>query len=334
MKTIICTRAPVRVCDIGGWTDTHYYQNGRVTNFAINLFSYVKVVRNGTSSIQIHSENLDIDTQIKDYRIIEYDGTLDLLKAAVKKMKIEEGLDIFVRADAPPGCGTGTSASVGVALVGALSYLKGRPLLPFQAARLAHALETEELHLESGVQDQYAAAFGGVNHMEISYPLVEISQVPLSPETICQLESRWILVYLGSRKSSDMHLQVIQKFKEGDLGTLQAHDHLRQLALDMVGALQQGNLQSVAKIMNENWAAQQQLHPKITNDQIDHLEQLARDCGAVGFKVNGAGGGGSAVIMAGTGKEFRLKQQLLAENYLIFPCFIDLHGLQLWTENE
>ncbi len=333
LKKIICARAPVRICDIGGWTDTRYFKNGSVTNFAISLFSYVRIVPNDSDSIRIFSENLDIDTQIRDYRVIEYDGALDLLKAAIKRMEIKEGLDIYVRADAPPGCGTGTSASVSVALIGALGYLKGKPLLPFQVASLAHKIETEELGLESGVQDQYAAAYGGICHMNINYPLVQISSIKLAASTICQLESRWILVYLGSRKSSDMHLQVIKKFEDGDIDTIQAHYRLRDLAVEMVGALEDGNLNEIARIMNENWVAQQKLHPSISNANIKKLEKLAQDCNAVGFKVNGAGGGGSAVIMAGSGSEFLLKKQLLKYNYLTFPCNLCFDGLQVWTEN-
>jgi D-glycero-alpha-D-manno-heptose-7-phosphate kinase len=276
---------------------------------------------------------LDLYTEFADYRKVEYDGVLDLLKAAVKRMQIEEGLDIYVRADAPPGCGTGTSASVGVALVSALAYWKGEPLLPYQAAKMAHSLETEELALESGVQDQYAAAYGGISHMDIEYPLVQIAPVTISPSTVCQLESRWILVYLGSRKSSDMHLQVIENYQRGDMETLAAHNRMKSLASEMVGALRKSNFNDIARIMNENWECQQKLHPAITNNRIQELEQLAMDCEAVGFKVNGAGGGGSAVIMAGAGKEYRLKKQLLDNQYIIFPCTFNFHGVQIWSES-
>ncbi len=334
MKKIICSRAPVRICDIGGWTDTHYYKHGCVTNFAINLYSYVRIFTNQKNTINIHSENLDLNTQIRDYRKIEYDGVLDLLKAAIKRMEIEQGLDVFVRADAPPGCGTGTSASVSVALLGALSYLKGNPLLPFQLAKLAHSIETEELQLESGVQDQYASAYGGICHMEIDYPLVQISQVIAPPELICQLESRWVLVYLGSRKSSDMHLQVIKKFQEGDPNTVRAHALMKRFSNEMVNAIQKSNIDQIADLMNKNWEAQQLLHDDITNVEIKKLEILAKECGAVGFKVNGAGGGGSAVILAGSGKEYLLKKTLIENNYDIFPCAINTRGVQVWSENQ
>lgn len=334
MKTFINARCPVRVCDIGGWTDTHYYQYGKVTNFAINLYSHVRLTRNKSDAINIISENLDQDVTIRDYRKIEYDGVLDLLKAAVKRMNVQEGIDIFVRSDAPPGCGTGTSASIAVALVGALAKLQGKNLLPFQAARVAHQIETQELGLESGVQDQYAAAYGGICHMDIDYPGVSLARVSIPPSLACMLEARWVLVYLGSRKSSEMHIDVIKKYQEGDPDTVEAHNTLRDLAEKMVAELQAGNPSGVAEIMNANWAAQQLLHPRITSPAIKHLEKLAIDVGAEGFKVNGAGGGGSAVVMAGPGSEYALKKRLLEEKYIHYPCHLNMSGLQIWQEIE
>ena len=130
MKNIVFSRAPVRVCDIGGWTDTWFCNKGAVFNFCVDLYSYVRIVKNNTEKINIISENLDLSTEIINYRKIEYDGILDLLKAAVKRMQIKTGLDIFVRADAPPGCGTGTSASVAVSLIAALARYSNKFLVP------------------------------------------------------------------------------------------------------------------------------------------------------------------------------------------------------------
>nr|MDO8111072.1 hypothetical protein [Candidatus Sigynarchaeota archaeon] len=125
-EKIIFARAPVRICDVGGWTDTWFCKSGSVFNFCIDLYSYVRVYpQQNSKSIDIVSENLDLSTEISDYRKIEYNGVLDLLKAAIKRMGIVQSLKIYARSDAPPGCGTGTSASIAVAMIGALSVLKG-----------------------------------------------------------------------------------------------------------------------------------------------------------------------------------------------------------------
>ena len=145
MTDIIVSKAPVRICDIGGWTDTWFYPKGAVFSIGINLCSYVRIIPNFLKIVKIYSENLNLTSEIQDFNKIKYDGKLDLLKAAVKRMNIKEGIDIFIRAEAPPGCGTGTSASVAVALIAALTHFSQKELTKGEIADLAHKLEIEEL---------------------------------------------------------------------------------------------------------------------------------------------------------------------------------------------
>ena len=327
---VVRSRAPVRVCDMGGWTDTWFCKSGAVCNMAVDLYTHVRLVENGTSDIRIISEDLDLSAAIKDYRRIEYDGNLDLLKAAVKRMGLSTGVDIHVRADSPPGCGTGTSASVAVATLGALAHYSGKPLLPYQVAELAHTLETEEIGLESGVQDQYAAAFGGVSFMEIDYPRVRISQLRLQEKTLCELEERLFVVYLGTRSSSDMHLRVVDHYRRGDKAIHRAFEALVRAAQDMAMALTTGDLDAAAELMNRNWFAQKQLHPDMSTPAVAAAQELAEAHGAAGFKVNGAGGGGSAALLAAPGREHELRSALLENNIRILPCKINVNGLQTW----
>lgn len=331
---MIFSRAPVRICDIGGWTDTWFYKKGAVCNLAVDLYSHVRVEPSNDKIIKIISENLDIDTEIKNFRKIEYDGVLDLLKAAVKRMNISQGLNIYVKADAPPGCGTGTSASIAVAILSALSYLKKSPLLPYEAAELAHKVETEELGLESGVQDQYAAAFGGINFMEIEYPFVKRSSVNISDSLRCLLENQLILVYLSSRSSSQMHQAVIKNFQNGDNETLNLFEIIKKTAYKMKDALLAENISEMGKVMNENWDATKQLHEHMANNSINSLEHLAKENGAIGFKVNGAGGGGSATVLAGIGYEYNLKTVLLENGFTILPCKLNFSGVEVWHYNQ
>ncbi len=329
---VIYSRAPVRVCDIGGWTDTWFYKPGAVFNICVDLYSYVRVVENETNSINITSENLDLNQKIKNYRQIEYNGTLDLLKAAVKRMNIQTGLDIYARSDAPPGCGTGTSASIAVSLIGALAKFTDNNMSIYQIAELAHKLETEELGLESGVQDQFAAAFGGINFMEIDYPVVKNSNIKISEERTFELESQMILVYFASRSSSEMHGQVIQKFKSGEKQTKNALDTLKDCAYQMVKAINSDDMHDMGDIMNQNWEAQKKLHPMMTNLIIQRIEKISKQKGSIGFKCNGAGGGGSAIILARKGNEYKLKKALIAENLILLPCKINFKGLEVYEK--
>lgn len=327
---MIFSRAPVRINDIGGWTDTWFFPKGAVFNFCVDLYSNVRIIENKSNKINIISENLDLSTEIKNYRKIEYNGILDLLKAAVKRMKIESGLDIFVRADSPPGCGTGTSASVAVALIAALARYSQKNLVPHEIAEIAHKLETEELKMESGVQDQFAAAYGGINFMEIDYPSVKISNVKIERQRICELESRLILVYLSSRSSSEMHKAVIENYKKRDQDTLKSFEIIKNCAYEMKKAINSTNFDEIADIMNRNWDAQKNLHSLMVNSIIEKTEKIANENGAIGFKVNGAGGGGSATILAGIGHEHALKKKLSENGLILLPCKLNFYGVETW----
>ncbi|MFX1278999.1 MAG: hypothetical protein ACFFA3_06245 [Promethearchaeota archaeon] len=328
---MIFARAPVRICDIGGWTDTWFYQKGAVFNMAIALYSHVKISRTNSSKIKIISENLNLQTQINDIEKIQYDGNLDLLKAAVKRMDIEIGLDIFVRTEAPPGCGTGTSASVAVALLAALSHFSNKNLKPVEIATLAHKLETEELKLESGVQDQFAAAYGGINLMEITYPEVTMIPLDIKDSMIKNLEKHLILVFLNSRSSSEMHKAVINNYQKGHSTTLTSFETIKNCAYEMKEAIQNDDLNFIGEVMNKNWKAQKKLHKLMVNSVINKLEHIAIKNRALGFKLNGAGGGGSATILANIGEEYILKQELIKNGFQILPIRLDFMGVQTWV---
>jgi len=330
LRKIIFSRAPVRICDIGGWTDTWFCLSGAVFNICVGLYSYVRIIPTNTSRINIVSENLNIHTEIKNFHNIEYDGNLDLLKAAIKRMNINEGLNIYVRTEAPPGCGTGTSASVAVALIAALAQLSNKELNPSEIAELAHKLEVEELKLESGVQDQYAAAFGGINFMEITYPDVKMVPLEVENKKIFELENQMILVFLSSRSSSEMHRAVIENYNKGDSSTLKSFEIIKSCAYEMKRAIQSDDLTYMGELMNKNWEAQKQLHHLMVNPIIKKAEQIATNNGAIGFKVNGAGGGGSTSIIAGIGKEYVLKQKLIENDFQILPVKLDFMGVQTW----
>jgi len=326
IKKLILSRAPVRICDIGGWTDTWFYPKGAVFSFCVDLYSKVKLMENGLNKIRIFAEDLEQSTEIINFKTVEYDGNLDLLKAAVKMMNIEKGLDINVSADAPPGCGTGTSASIAVTLISALSKYNQVDLTNYEIAQLAHRLETEELNLESGVQDQFAASYGGINFMEIDYPDVKISSVKINDKRIRELENQFLLLFLGSRSSDEMHRAVIENYKKKDPNTINSFEIMKNCAWEMKSAIK-SDLISIGEIMNKNWDAQKRLHPLMVNASISNAEKISKDNGALGFKCNGAGGGGSATILAENGHENQIKEKLIEKGYTILPCKLCFKGV-------
>jgi len=335
---IVRSRSPVRICDIGGWTDTRFAQHGAVLNIAVTLFSHC-LVRDrpeeggADRSAVIRALDLDVGVDIADVERIEYDGTLDLLKAAVKRMAMPGGFEAAIWADAPPGSGVGTSSAVSVALIAALGHFSDRRLAPHAVARVAHELETQELGLECGVQDQYAAAFGGVCFMEIDYPRVELSRLPLSPTFLCELEERFVLVYVGQSRLSDaVHRRVIERYQSGAAEAVAAMDTLRQAAHAMKDAMMREDMSLVAEAINANWMAQKHLHPDINNEAIERVFEVATRAGAVAGKANGAGGGGTVTFLAAPGAELSVRQALQsAPDCTVLPCQICNEGVRSWV---
>jgi len=329
MNKVVYSRAPVRICDIGGWTDTWFYPKGAVFNIAVDLFNYIRVCENNRNCIRLTSENLEIDTEFNVNNIV-YDGKLDLLKAVIKKMSFNKGIDVLVRSDMPPGCGTGTSASVAVALISALFNFQGEKKDPSEIANLAHQIETCELKLESGVQDQYAAAYGGINFMEIDYPSVKLTPINTTKSRIYEYENQLILIYFGSRSSNEIHEAVIKKFKQNDEKVIKAFDIIKNCALEMKNSSRL-TMVEIGEILSRNWHAQKQLHPLMTNPSIEKAEKIARNKGALGFKCNGAGGGGSATVLAKPEDIYSLKKEYTRNGYVMLPCKLNFKGVYSFT---
>jgi D-glycero-alpha-D-manno-heptose-7-phosphate kinase len=315
-----------------------------VLNLAVDLFAHTVIThaetasdrpvrespRNGRMSIRA----LDYGTgiEIEEGQEVEYNGTLDLLKAAVKRMGVVGQVDGFVWADTPPGCGVGTSAAVAVCLIEALSCLNGSHLLQHQVAQLAQALETQELRLECGVQDQYAAAYGGMSFMEIEYPQVHVSPVRIPDSTVNELNERLLLIYTGeSRLSDQVHRRVIERYESGDAEAVGAMDTLRQTPVVAKNALLDSDFGALAEAISANWEAQKKLHPSITTDLIERAFEVASRAGAAAGKANGAGGGGSITFLCEPGREFAVRSALSRLSGIqILPCNITFQGATSW----
>ncbi|HKI34245.1 MAG TPA: hypothetical protein VKA46_20500 [Gemmataceae bacterium] len=331
-------RAPVRFCDLGGWTDTRIVPRGNVLNFAARLYTYVTLgVREGAGRVTLESLDTDERCSYHDTRRVEYNGVLDLLKATVARSGIEidrvglysggREVTVQVRSDVPPASGLGSSAALGVAAIGALSAYQNRHLLPHEVARESQLLEVQDLKLECGVQDQFASAYGGANFMEVEYPSARIFPLPLSPAVRCELEDRFVLIYTGkSHFSSGMHQKVIAEADRHQRN----FDQLAQAAVAGKEALLAGDLEAFAAAMNANWEAQKALHPDITTPEIEALHRAALKAGGQGFKANGAGGGGTVTILARRNRHTPVRRAAEDLGMLVLPALIDTTGLQVW----
>ena len=338
---MIRSRAPVRIDFSGGWTDVAEFcedSPGAVCNAAINIYSYSSIEQHDTAAgeepgVQIYSADFDLFVEADSIRKLEYDGQLDLVKAAIRHLNIERSFRISTRSDAPPGSGLGTSAAMGVALIGGLSLLTDQRFLGYEIAELASEIEREELHIRGGKQDHYGSALGGINFMEFNGEVVQTAELKVSHRTIFELEKHLILCYTGkSRLSGDIHQHVLDAYQRRDPDTMGAMTGIKNIAREMKRKLVEGDLSTFGELLDANWENQKRLHPSVTNEQIEDLFAVAKESGAIGGKACGAGGGGCLLFMAKPDREHVLRKALEKAGVTMINFNIDQRGLEICAD--
>ena len=333
-------RAPVRNADLGGWRDTRMFSSGRVLNMGIRLYTYVTLVPTHDEGFFIESHDVGESETIRSLRELEYAGTLGLLKAAVGSSGVKGGIRLIGRSEAPPASGLGSSAALAVATLGALYRYQGRHVLPNRIAADAHKLETEFLHLECGVQDQLASAFGGINYIEVNYPNARVTPVPISDAMLCALETNMLVVYTGkSHFSSGTHKTVIANYEAKNPTVVKAFEGLDTTADMGLEALMRADIGAYAEVLNVNWACQKQLDESISPPLIDDLQSRIEKVGCIGFKLNGAGAGGTAVVVCARNTQKAVLRTIEQEfpEMVAYPAKVDIgrcQGVQVWKAPE
>jgi D-glycero-alpha-D-manno-heptose-7-phosphate kinase len=231
----------------------------------------------------------------------------------------DTGVEVHVASQVPPGASLGTSAAVLVALLGAVDALVSEaPRSPAELAVLAHHVETVRAGREAGVQDQWAAALGGAGLLAIGpYPEVRHEAIVLPPGMAAELDDRLVTVVFGPHDSSQVHAEVINAMvgcggPEHDAART-ALRRLSALAGDAAAALADGAIDRWAEVLVASTEGQRALHGGLVGPAHQAAIDVARDQGAVGWKVNGAGGdGGSLTLVSSAGAVDQLGSALAA----------------------
>jgi D-glycero-alpha-D-manno-heptose-7-phosphate kinase len=342
----ITAAAPVRTCDCGGWTDTWFARHGAVFHVAVNPGVRVSVeareaAAGGPATLTVHAENYG-------HRYAFVPGTRPwvrhpLIEAAIESVGVPAHMtvELRVRSAVPPGASTGTSAAVCVAIVGALRALRGHALDAGEVARAAHRVEVDLLGQQSGVQDQYGAAFGGINFIEIAdYPSVERREVIVPDAARAALEAQLILVYLGrAHDSSAVHEDVIRGLERPGSPGGAALDDLRTAAAAARDAVEAGDLAGLGAAMRAATEGQRRLHPSLVGADAQRVIDAAAAHGALGWKVNGAGGeGGSLAVLCPPGGAARAAitgaMSLAVPASQLLPTAIAPRGLEVTIGHE
>jgi D-glycero-alpha-D-manno-heptose-7-phosphate kinase len=301
---MLIARAPVRISLAGGGTDLPAYYNqfgGLVINTTIDKYFYVflRAFSDG-ESLQIASSDYSTFYRQEAAVAIEdapLEGTLLLPRTILRHFGVEQGLSMFLASEIPPGTGLGSSSTVTVAIIKALSTALGQQLSKGELAELACQIEIGEMGMPIGKQDQYAAAFGGLNEIEFTAQGCQVTPLDVPWETSQRLQDNLMLFFTGhSRNSADILKEQTQASKKSSSGTVEALHRVKAMVADVRHSFVSGDLTAFGELLHENWMQKKRFAPGVTNPLIDESYGTARSLGAVGGKITGAGGGGFLML--------------------------------------
>ena len=341
-KRIINSEAPIRICDNGGWTDTWFAEHGKIFNIGVYPYAEAQMRVYDAGDVEdrivIHAENYG-ERYAVEPRKLGWDQH-PLLEAAIEYMHVPDdvAIEVSIYCEAPAGCSTGTSAAVTVALIGAFDCLSPGRMTPHEVALAAQRIETELLGQQCGIQDQLCSAYGGINYIEMySYPHASVSQISVPNSVWWELERRLVLIFLGkSHSSSQVHEKVIAELEDAGPDSPKLND-LRLTAPKSRDAIYSGDFRALGRAMIDNTDAQGRLHSELVGTDAQRVIEIAKQRGALGWKVNGAGGdGGSVTVLCGeTSYEKRAMVRELEEAnslYQDLPIYLSRFGLRVWEQ--
>ncbi|MEZ4672706.1 MAG: GHMP kinase [Caldilineaceae bacterium] len=294
---MIITKTPLRISFLGGGTDFRGYfrsQEGWVLSSAIDKFIYVVIKERFDSKIRVGWTKTELVDHLDE---IQH----ELVRECLRKTGITQGVEIATMADIPSeGSGLGSSSTVTVGLLNAMYHFLNQPVGHEQLAREACEIEIDILGKPIGIQDQYIAAYGGQRFMhfgraanDAANDCVDIEPLNLCTDQIRKLNENLLLFYTNvARKAESVLSEQVQNMDQ----RLEVLQQMKQLALLARGALEAHEFDEFGHLLDQSWQLKKQLASRISNSAIDELYGAARNAGAIGGKITGAGGGGFLLL--------------------------------------
>lgn len=293
---MILSKTPLRMSFVGGGSDLpSFYRDhpGAVLSTSINQYIYLAVNRKHDQSIRISYSKTENINEVKD---IQH----PLVREALYLSGTKYGVEIASMADIPSsGSGLGSSSSFTVGLLNALYAFNGIRLSNEELAKKACFIEIEKCKEPIGKQDQYAAAFGGLNLIKFNLDdSVTVQPVNCKEKTLEEFQDLILVFYTGRTRSAskilvDQSINMVSK-----AGNRLLTQRMAQLAHEMKIELEAGNLSAIGEMLNENWRLKAQLSKGISDSEIDAWHEIGIKNGALGGKLLGAGNGGYLLFIA------------------------------------
>lgn len=331
---MLIVRSPVRISFGGGGTDLPaYYEQfgGSVLSVAINKYFYTILTTRTDSRIQVISSDLRVFETWHDIAKMNLHGTsLEIPLAVLKEMNCDIAVDLFLASEIPPGTGLGSSASVCVNILKTLTTYLQQPMSKRDLAERSFDIARYILQKPVGKQDEYAAAFGGLNFISF-HPdgTSEVEPIDLNPSVLGELQRNLMLFFTGSSHHSWSILQEQESSSRSHTGSaVDALHEVKALGIRMRTALQQGDLRELGLLLHEGWQAKRRISTKISTPWIDDLYNAALQSGALGGKITGAGGGGFLLLYCEPEFQGNVREAMRYKNVQEMNFGFDMQGAQ------
>ena len=316
---MIITQTPLRISFAGGLTDLpDFYERhgGCVVSSTIDKYIYVIINERFDDKIYINYSKKEIVDSVDEIKH-------DLVREAMKTTRITSGVEITTLADVPSeGSGLGSSGSVTVGLLNALYTFRGDVQPAERLAEEASEIEIERCGKPVGKQDQYIAAYGGLRCFDFHKDgSVDTERLPLDNDQKRYLSENLMLIYTARTRSADGILAE-------QIGLMtEKHEHvvnIKQLAIETRNTLSFGDLDGLGGILDRGWQWKRGMSSRVSDDGIDAIYQLARDTGAIGGKICGAGAGGFFMLYCPHHLQSRVRSAL--SEYRELPFNLERDG--------
>lgn len=313
---MLIVRSPVRISFGGGGTDLPaYYEKfgGCVLSTSINKYFYTVLQKRTDGKIQVISSDLRVVETWRDISKMDVKcSALEIPLAVIKELRRKLSVDLFLASEIVAGTGLGSSASVCVGVLRALTAYLELSVSKYELAEQSFRIARDVLRKPVGKQDEYAAAFGGLNFIRFHEDgTASVEPVPLRSDSIRELESSLMLFFTGVAHNSWKLLEEQEASTKQHTGTtVESLHEIRELSEHMRRALIKGDIWTFGDLLNESWEAKKRISVNITNSLIDEAYALARENGALGGKIAGAGGGGFLLLLCEESNQEKVRDAL------------------------
>lgn len=320
---MIITRTPFRISFAGGGSDLPAFyrrEQGAVLSTSIDKYMYIVIhpLFNGNNVLLKYSQT-EMVNQLSDIAHPIFREALSMYNLT--------GVDINSIADIPAGTGMGSSSSFTVGLLNAIRAYLGKYTSAEKLASLACHIELERVGSPIGKQDQYAAAYGGLNFITFNQDeSVKVEKIIMSPQIRSQLDENLILIYIGGKHTANDILKS-QSSAISNEEKFNMQKRMVKLAYSLRETLQDNNLDDFGSILNEGWLLKRSLVKGISNNDIDDIYKKGIEAGALGGKLLGAGGAGFILFYCPKDRQdsFRKKMKDFTET----PFSFEYQGSQV-----